>query len=109
MCQIRVANGVSVHQADSASISNLTARTASGRRRRYTFNAEQALECIVEEEDTSDLDDLDGLCREDEFLEFGDRGLDSGENAGDNSGAVSDSFDADDGKGRISLGSSPPK
>ena len=40
-----------------------------------------ALECIVKEEDTSDLDDLDGLCREDEFLEFGDSGLDSGENA----------------------------
>ena len=69
-----------------------------------------ALECIVKEEDTSDLDDLDGLCRKDKFLESGDAGLHSGENAeGDNSGAVSDSFDADDGKGSIYLGYSPPK
>ena len=36
--------------------------------------------------------------------------MDSGENAeGDNSGAVSDSFDADGGKGSISLGSSPKR
>ena len=44
------------------------------------------------------------------FLEIGDSGLDSGKNTeGDNSGAVSDSFDADDGKGSISVGSSPLK